>query len=132
MPIPVKQMSSTLSNLYKKGAAYLTPSSSSSKLSSLAVNGFSTAPEGTLFPKVDSAIDGPDCERDCESCTIHLPAKFSINEDDKLYGYIKGWETHMIVATGKTDWVRDVENEKGSVMEAVGKSTIKPGNGVRD
>lgn len=35
----------------------------------------------------------------------------------------------MLVATGKTDWVRDVEDEKGSVMEAFGKSVAKPSNG---
>ena len=36
----------------------------------------------------------------------------------------------MIIATGKTDWVRDVADEKGSVMEAVEKSGVKPANGV--
>ena len=39
-----------------------------------------------------------------------------------MYGAIKGWSRHLIVATGKTDWVRDVEDEKDSVMEAVGKN----------
>jgi len=78
---------------------------------------------------VDPAVDGEDCEHDCESCTIKLPPKFSIDEDEKLYGFVKGWATHMLVATGKTDWVRDVEDEKGSVMEAVGKSGVKPSNG---
>ena len=34
-----------------------------------------------------------------------------------------------MVATGKTDWVRDVADEKGSVMQAVGKSS-GPTNGV--
>lgn len=28
---------------------------------------------------------------------------------------------HAIVATGKSDWLRDVEDEKGSVMMALGK-----------
>ena len=36
----------------------------------------------------------------------------------------------MLVATGKTDWVRDVEDEKGSVMEAVKECGVKPENGV--
>ena len=52
---------------------------------------------------------------------MHYPKKFSIDEDDKLYGEIKGWSRHLVVATGKTDWVRDVADEKGSVMEAVEK-----------
>ena len=37
----------------------------------------------------------------------------------------------MVVATGKTDWVRDVEDERGSVMEAVRECGVKPSNGVR-
>ena len=84
-----------------------------------------------LFPKTDPTIDGEECLHDCESCTIHYPKKFSIDEDDKLYGGINAWSTHLIVGTGKTDWVRDVADEKGSVMEAVGKSKIQPSNGVR-
>jgi hypothetical protein len=43
---------------------------------------------------------------------------------------VKGWSTHLIVATGKTDWVRDVADEKGSIMEAVDKGDAKPSNGV--
>ena len=36
----------------------------------------------------------------------------------------------MLVATGKTDWVRDVADEKGSVMEAVERGGVEPSNGV--
>ena len=121
-------MTSTFSSLYRRGAAFLTPNGSSQDLKSN--NGFSTAREGSLFPKVDPAIDGEDCDHDCNSCEVKLPAKWSIDEDAKLYGHVKGWATHVLVATGKTDWVRDVEDEKGSVMEAVGKSGIQPKNGV--
>ena len=31
-----------------------------------------------------------------------------IDEEEELYGHVKGWSTHLIVATGKSDWVRDV------------------------
>ncbi|KAG9887648.1 sucrase/ferredoxin domain protein, partial [Aureobasidium melanogenum] len=82
----------------------------------------------SLFTKTDPAVDGDDCLHDCESCSIKYPRKFEIDEDDKLYGNINGWNTHLIVATGKTDWVRDVSDEKGSVMEAVAK-TEEPTNG---
>lgn len=119
-------MSSRLSSFINRGKALLTPNSSSQNLS----NGFTTAAEGSLFPKVDPAIDGEDCDHDCESCEVRYPAKWSIDEDEKLYGFVKGWATHMIVATGKTDWVRDVADEKGSVMEAVEKCGVKPTNGV--
>jgi hypothetical protein len=47
-----------------------------------------------------------------------------------LYGHVKGWATHLLVATGKTDWVRDIADEKGSVMEAVAKAKVQPANGV--
>ena len=81
-----------------------------------------------LFPAVDRAVDGDDCDRDCASCTVRYPAKFSIEESDKLYGFVKGWSTHVLVATGKSDWVRDVADEKGSLMEAIDKAG-KPANG---
>jgi len=84
-----------------------------------------------LFPSTDPAIDGEDCLHDCQTCTIKYPSKFSIEEDDEIYGHIGGWDTHLVVATGKTDWVRDVSDEVGSVMEAVGKADVKPSNGVR-
>ncbi|MCJ1432905.1 hypothetical protein MMC27_002263 [Xylographa pallens] len=123
-------MSSTLSSFLRKGTDFLTPNASSANLAASGIsNGVTKAPEGALFPKVDPAVDGEDCEHDCESCTIHYPAKFSIDEEEKLYGMVKGWATHMLVATGKTDWVRDVEDEKGSVMEAVGKCKVQPTNG---
>jgi hypothetical protein len=88
-------------------------------------------PVDRLFPKVDPTIDGEDCDHDCESCVVSLPKGFKIDEDDKLYGYVKGWATHVLVATGKTDWVRDVADEKGSVMEAIEKKAdVKPSHGV--
>lgn len=83
-----------------------------------------------LFPKVDPAVDGPDCLQDCATCTIHYPPKFSIDLNDKLYGKVNGWSTHILVATGKTDWVRAVEDEQGSVMMALAKSAVQPSNGV--
>lgn len=92
-------------------------------------------PNGTpieaLFPKVDPAIDGEDCLHDCETCIVKFPKGFKVNEDDKLYGHINGWSTHVLVATGKTDWVRDVADESGSVMAAIDRCAVKPKNGVR-
>jgi hypothetical protein len=85
--------------------------------------------EDSLFTKTDPAVDGEACLTDCESCSIRFPRKFEVESDDKLYGNIAGWNTHLIVATGKTDWVRDVSDEKGSVMEAVAKAD-EPTNGV--
>ncbi|KAE9993921.1 hypothetical protein EG327_002545 [Venturia inaequalis] len=104
-----------------------TPNASSADLSS---SGFSTARTSTqLFTKTDPDLDGEECLRDCESCTVKYPRKFDIDEDDKLYGHIQGWSRHILCATGKTDWVRDVADEKGSIMEAVGKNNDLHENG---
>ncbi|KAI1124224.1 Sucrase/ferredoxin-like-domain-containing protein [Nemania abortiva] len=87
------------------------------------------APDLTeLFPATDPAVDGDDCTHDCESCHVSYPRGFKVESSDLLYGHVKGWSTHVIVATGKSDWVRDVEDEKGSVMEAFGDAA-KPTNG---
>ncbi len=83
-----------------------------------------------IFPQVDPAIDGDDCDHDCASCVTKYPKGFKIDEDDQLYGQVKGWSTHLIVATGKSDWVRDVADEKGSVMAAIDRAAVKPSNGV--
>jgi len=94
---------------------------------------FTKAPTpANLFPSTDPTVDGEDCLHDCQTCTIKYPSKFSIEEDDQIYGQVGGWDTHLVVATGKNDWVRDVSDEVGSVMEAVGKADIKPSNGVRN
>lgn len=69
-------------------------------------DGFSKAACDQLFPKTNPAVDGEECLRDCETCTIKYPRKWSVDEDENMYGHIKGWSTHLIVATGKSDWVR--------------------------
>lgn len=91
----------------------------------------STTSPDALFPKVDPALDGEACLHDCDSCPTSYPRTFKIDEDDALYGHVKGWATHVLVATGKTDWVRDVADEKGSLMEAFEQlpSKAKPSTG---
>ncbi|KAG5912655.1 hypothetical protein E4U42_002041, partial [Claviceps africana] len=81
-----------------------------------------------LFRKTDPATDGPDCLRDCDSCTVRYPRGFKIDEADVLFGQVQGWSTHVVVGTGKTDWTRDVADEKGSVMEAIARADA-PANG---
>jgi hypothetical protein len=112
------------SSVFQRGKSFLKPNAQHE-------NGFAKAPEALLFPKVDPTVDGEDCDHDCESCEIQYPSKWKIDEDTELYGHVNGWATHMLVATGKADWVRDVADEKGSVMEAVRDCKIEPTNGVR-
>ncbi|OTB09569.1 hypothetical protein M426DRAFT_81779 [Hypoxylon sp. CI-4A] len=81
-----------------------------------------------LFPHTQPEVDGEACTHDCDSCTVKYPRHFKVEETHPLYGNIKPWSTHVLVATSKTDWSRDVEDERGSVMEAFGHAS-KPGNG---
>lgn len=128
-PLNAYRMTATLKNF-----AYKLSSSLSSSEVTLKKDGeFSKARRTEdLFPTTDPAIDGDDCLHDCTTCTIKYPRKFEIDETEELYGHVKGWQTHLIVATGKTDWVRDVADEKGSIMEAVDRGDVKPSNGVSD
>ncbi|KAG5974790.1 hypothetical protein E4U55_008048, partial [Claviceps digitariae] len=100
--------------------------------SSNASNTISSSKKATswseLFPKTDPATDGDECLRDCDSCSVRYPRGFKIDESDALFGQVSGWSTHVVVGTGKTDWVRDVADEKGSVMEAIARAEA-PTNG---
>ena len=115
----IKKMS--LSTVFQKGKAFLTPRTSTDSIPRTTTS---------IFPTVDPAIDGEDCDHDCETCEIQYPKGFKIDEEEKLYGHVKGFATHLLVATGKTDWVKDVSDEKGSVMEAVRDCEVEPSNGV--
>lgn len=132
--------------LFRRGASSLLSSSNASLASSktdaetdavgdnaLAAEGFRTIQShDNLFKKVDPAVDGDECLHDCATCTIKYPAKFDVEQSDELYGLVKGWATHLLVATGKSDWVRDVADEPGSLMEAIEKSGLEPRNGVSE
>jgi hypothetical protein len=127
-PLNAYRMTATLKNLYYK----LSPTSSSFSIPTLKSSGEFTKARTAeeLFTTTNAEVDGEECLRDCDGCSVKYPAKFSIDETEELYGHVKGWSTHLIVGTGKTDWVRDVADEKGSVMEAVDKGDVKPTNGV--
>ena len=111
----------SLQSVLQRGKAFLTPRNSSDSINQ--INSY-------IFPKVDPAIDGEDCDHDCETCEVKLPKGWKIDTEEKLYGHVGGWSTHMLVATGKTDWVKDVSDEKGSVMEAIRDCKVEPSNGV--
>ncbi|WPH02188.1 actin patches distal protein 1 [Acrodontium crateriforme] len=117
--MPKVKMTSLLRSLTDR----FTPNASSADLTTKPrPDGFHTAKAApVLFTPTRPEVDGDDCLHDCATCTIKYPRKFAIEEEDKLYGEIKGFSRHLLVATGKTDWVRDVEDEKASVMQAVGK-----------
>ncbi|KAL5336777.1 Sucrase/ferredoxin-like-domain-containing protein [Aspergillus crustosus] len=134
-----------MQSILRRGASFFTPSPSPSPGASTpnpnpnaepprsirSAEDFTKAPlPEALFSKTDPATDGKDCLHDCATCTIKYPSKFDVDEEDEIYGHVNGWSTHLLVATGKTDWVRDVADEEGSVMEAVDRGGILPGNGT--
>lgn len=134
-------MTTAMQSLLKRGASFFTPSPTTTDddpFCSSILDGsicsskdFRTAPSHEqLFRKPDPVRDGEECLHDCSSCTVRYPARFDVDMKDKMYGNVSGWSTHLLVATGKTDWVRDVADEKGSLMEAIERGGVVPSNGV--
>ncbi|KAK9472622.1 Sucraseferredoxin-like protein [Dipodascopsis tothii] len=67
--------------------------------------------------------DGPqalfpvaDCERDCDSCLGKFPSTVKIERNDPLWGSVKPWRRHILVATGKTDWAHSGADEPKSLV----------------
>ncbi|KAJ5459971.1 uncharacterized protein N7458_001523 [Penicillium daleae] len=82
-----------------------------------------------VFPKVNQDEDGPDCLKDCADCTIQFPAKVKVESSMPLYGHIKEFHSHVLVATGRSDWKEKVGQERGSLMEAFEDSSAKSKRG---
>lgn len=133
-----------MQSLFKKGASLFAPTAATTTTTTTNTSDpltldapicsskdFKTAPShDRLFHKPDPVLDGEECLHDCSSCTVRYPSRFDVDMKDKLYGNVSGWATHLLVATGKTDWVRDVADEKGSLMEAIERGGVAPSNGV--
>lgn len=122
-----------LVGLLRRGTSFFSNNSSTSKVD---VEGAVT--KDTLFPLVtcdhddEKVADG--CDHDCAACPSVGDGtsgygkafdKAGVDNDSELYGGVKKYSRHVIVATGETDWVRDVEDIGGSVMEALGKTVNK-------
>ena len=87
-------MTSTLSSLLDRGRSFLGRPTSSRSTTPRGEYGFrKAADETSLFPQTDPALDGEDCDHDCESCTVAYPKKWSIDEKDDLFGKVNGWAT---------------------------------------
>ncbi|CAI7577126.1 unnamed protein product [Penicillium glandicola] len=81
-----------------------------------------------LFQKVDPKEDGPECLKDCANCTVQFPSKVKIEMSRPLYGQVKEFHAHVLVATGQSDWKeKDVGKVSGSLMEAFDEA--KPEHG---
>lgn len=92
---------------------------------------FRKADNDYIFPTVDPQEDGPDCQSDCANCTVRFPSKIKIDTTTPLYGHLKPFDAHIVIATGKTDWARKIAEEKGSLAEAFDASSPEANQGVR-
>lgn len=120
-----------LAGLIRRGTSFFSNNSSASKLDSGKVT------KDTLFPLVTCEHDGEkddDCNHDCAACPSAGDGtsgygrafdKIGVDNSSELYGGVKKYSRHVIVATGETDWIRDVEDIKGSVMQALKKTVDK-------
>lgn len=61
---------------------------------------------------------------DCESCSSHekYPSSLSIDTETPLWGSVKPWRSHILCATGKTDWVHSVTDESGTLAHAIAET----------
>ncbi|KMU76479.1 hypothetical protein CISG_01212 [Coccidioides immitis RMSCC 3703] len=125
-----------MASIFRRGLEYLSPSASRTPSSvsdyeatsvpatgkpAVASKVITAQSPSTLFTVVDPTVDGEDCDHDCASCTIKYPAKFSVDYEDELYGHVKGWATHVLVAR---------EDRLGSVMEAIERGGVSAKNGA--
>lgn len=99
----------------------------------LSLLGLKKRQQNFIFPPVDPAVDGPDCTKDCASCSIKYPARFKVDTSRRLYGSVKAFGTHLLVATGKDDWEAHPEEESGSLMSSWDDATqhVTPKTGAR-
>ncbi|KAK9448063.1 Sucraseferredoxin-like protein [Limtongia smithiae] len=70
-----------------------------------------SSPEVGSVPLPVVPEDG--CAFECDTCTTRFPSTVKIERDDPLWGSVKPWRMHLLVATGKSDWTHGMEDEHG-------------------
>lgn len=71
-----------------------------------------------LFPAAD-----PTCLECAHPCPEFPPSiQDSIDHKDVLYGTVRDYGPHILVATGKSNWPHTIEEEKGSMANALSKA----------
>ncbi|VVT53127.1 uncharacterized protein SAPINGB_P003417 [Magnusiomyces paraingens] len=79
---------------------------------------------------------------DCASCancsssdlpaSERYPTSLSIDNETPLWGSIKPWSLQILCATGKTDWIHNIFDEKSSVAHALDDSQNHWSSGLTD
>lgn len=83
-----------------------------------------------IFPTVDPESDGPDCQKDCADCTVKFPSKLKIETLAPLYGRIKPFGAHILIATASSDWEPKIQEVKGSLAQAFDVNSSVSNQGV--
>ncbi|RPA77835.1 hypothetical protein BJ508DRAFT_329846 [Ascobolus immersus RN42] len=89
--------------------------------------------EPQLPPVTDLLPPAPEeCLSECSSCPDYPRSfwKAGVERDTPLYGGVKKWDLHVLVATGRDNWMHDVE-EEGGVLTAVGKAIEASGMKIK-
>ncbi|KAK9455717.1 Sucraseferredoxin-like protein [Dipodascopsis uninucleata] len=78
----------------------------------------------SVLPVVD---DG--CKFECDSCMGKYPSSLKIDTTTPLWGSAKPWRSHLLIATGKSDWTHDIADEKGTLSAVLGHWSPKDAPG---
>jgi len=62
------------------------------------------------------------CDHPCAEYPEAIAA--AIDQTSVMYGTLKKYDEHILIATGKTDWNRDIESVSGTLAEAFAKEGI--------
>ncbi|KAK9462894.1 Sucraseferredoxin-like protein [Lipomyces oligophaga] len=67
-------------------------------------------PDTVIRPDLP-AVPEDGCPLDCSTCTTKYPRTLKVDRDTPLWGSVKPWKRHIILATGKTDWTHGMDAE---------------------
>lgn len=55
------------------------------------------------------------CDLECSTCTSKFSSSLKLDRDTPLWGSVKPWRKHILIATGKSDWAHGLGDEAGSL-----------------
>ncbi|KAJ3500059.1 hypothetical protein NLJ89_g9958 [Agrocybe chaxingu] len=93
----------------------------------------SLATRKTLCAVPLRASDVPVTTADCRTCSDPCdlghdayPRRFDIDMDTDMLGSVKPYHRQIVISTGKSDWERDITDDKNSLASALLEVSTKP------
>ncbi|ODQ82086.1 hypothetical protein BABINDRAFT_160282 [Babjeviella inositovora NRRL Y-12698] len=75
-----------------------------------------------IIPVVNESDDDT-CSMDCGACTTSFPSSLKLSDEDDgntvLWRSTANYDLHCVVPTGKTDWIRDATDVRGTVKKQI-------------